>query len=198
MEGLGQLLKSHYQISELLTCVSLGALREQYPKACPDLIIIGMNKILHDSNLTIIGAVKSFFPDAHVITIGEISYLPMVIDFLRAGARGYLTYSIGSNQVLRCVTNVMDGKLFVPDELLPLIIRAQSKPLNWKITKSLTLREKHVAGLLIKDQKAAEIARELGVKPATIFATKRAIFTKLKIDTMYQLKQAYEELSWTH
>lgn len=198
MEGLGHLIKSHYQTSDLLTCVSLGALREQYPQACPDLIIIGMNKILHDSNLTIIGAVKSLFPNALVIAIGEIASLPMAIDFLRAGARGYLTYSTGHREVLHCVSNVLEGKLFVPDELLPLLIRAQSRPLSWKTTKSLTQREKHVGGMLIKGQKTADIARQLDVKPATVFATKRTIFTKLRIETLSQLKQAYEELSWTH
>ena len=198
MEGLGQLLRSQYQISDLFTCVSLGVLREQYPEAVPNLIIIEMSKILHDSNLAIIGAVKSFFPNASVIAIGEVASLPVVIDFLRAGAMGYLTYSVSPREVLRCVSNVLEGKMFVPDELLPLIIRAQEKPLK-KVTKTrLTYRERHIAGLLIKDQKAAEIALQLGVKPATIFATKRTIFTKLKIDSIFQLKRALEELSWTH
>lgn len=194
IEGLGHLLRNHYVVSDLWTSTSVGALREEHPEAQPDLVIVGMNKILHDSNLTIIGAVRHSFPDAGIVVISERSSLAVTLDFLRAGARGYLTYSIGPDEFLQCIRTVLNGKMFVPNELLPLMIREKDGTVQKNPTTRLTQREKHIAGLLGKDHKAGEIAKKLGVKAATIFATKRIIFRKLKIDTMFELKQACDEL----
>ncbi len=194
MEGLGHLLTNHYQIADLWTCASVGALRERYPDAYPDLVIIGMNKILHDSNLVVLGAVKAFFPAAKIVVISEHASLPVVLDFLRGGASGYVTYFISHDEFMQCISKVLKGKMFVPNELLPLMIREKHGLLQKKQTTRLTQREKYVAGLLSQDRRAGEIAKTLGVKAATIFATKRIIFRKLKIDTLFELKQAYDEL----
>lgn len=125
MEGLGHLLKNHFEISDLWTSTSIGALREQCPEAYPDLVIIGMNKILHDSNLVVLGGVKAAFPAAKVVVISERSALPIVLDFLRAGASGYLTYFIENEEFIQCISNVLRGKMFVPNEFLPHMIRAR-------------------------------------------------------------------------
>lgn len=194
MEGLGHMLKTHFEIPDLWTGTSIGALREQHPEAKPDLVIIGMNKILHDSNLAIIQAVKNFFPDACIVVISDRTSLSVVLDFLRAGAHGYITYSIGPDEFLQCIRKVTLGKMFVPYELLPQMIEEKNVNVQKSQTARLTQREKYIAGLLSNDHKAGEIAKKLGIKPTTVFATKRIIFRKLKIDTMFELKQACSEL----
>lgn len=193
-EGLGHLIKKHYEVSDLWACTNIGALLELHPKVDPDLVIIGMNKILHDSNLVVVRAVKTFFPTAIIVVVGERSTLPIVIDFLRAGVKGYITYSISSDEFTQCISKAMKGQKFVPNELLSLMIREKDGNALKKPTTRLTQREKSIASLLSNDQKASEIAKTLGVKAATVFATKRIIFKKLKIDSMLELKQACNEL----
>lgn len=194
MEGLGHLLKTHYEVDKLWTYTSVATLREQFPDAYPDIVIIGMNKILHDSNLVFLGAVKAFFSSAKIVVMSEHSSLPVVLDFLRAGASGYLPYSVSHDEFMLCISKILKGKMFVPNELLSIMITEKNRIPQKKSATRLTQREKNVASLLSQGQRASEIAKTLGVKAATIFAAKRIIFRKLKIDTMFELKQACDEL----
>ena len=194
MEGLGHLLKDHFEISNLWRTTSVGALRAEYPDAYPDLVIIGVSKILHENNLAVLATAKTFFPDAKLIVIGEHASLSSVLDFLRSGANGYLTYFIGQDEFVQCISLVLRGKRYVPSELLPVMISQKDGFLQKKQTTRLTERERYIAGLLCQDRRAGEIAKTLGVKATTIFATKRIIFRKLKIDTMLELKKVHEEL----
>jgi DNA-binding NarL/FixJ family response regulator len=116
-----------------------------------------------------------------------------VIAVVRAGARGYVTKSIGGEELADAITRVRGGDAvfsprlagFVLDAFAGQITEAEADP----ELDQLTMREREVLRLIARGYLYKEIALELGISAKTVEAHVSAVLRKLQLSNRHELSR---------
>lgn len=112
-----------------------------------------------------------------------------------AGARGYVTKSIGSDELLDAIQRVADGDAVFSPRLAGFVLGAFASHLptpDDPELDQLTTREREVLRLLARGYAYKEIARRLSISVKTVETHASAILRKL------QLSNRHELTDWAH
>lgn len=105
-----------------------------------------------------------------------------VREALAAGASGYVLKDASIAELRGAVAQVMAGQSVIPLNLINAVMREQDRaPDPVDAIALLTGREREVLDLVAKGQTNKEIARTLGVSPATVKAHVERIIAKLGV-----------------
>lgn len=110
---------------------------------------------------------------------------PLPKRLLKAGAAGYLTKACSSEELLRAVRQVHDGKRFISAALAQRLALEEGEgdsPFD-----QLSRRELEVAIGLAKGQSMTEVAERLHIAPKTVATHKYNLFAKLEIGDLVGL-----------
>lgn len=99
--------------------------------------------------------------------------------FLKAGARGYLSKSSGSEEVIATLELFFTGKRCKPQ-----VAEENTSPFQ-----QLSARELEVLPHLLNGRGIKETAVILGLKPNTVATFKARIFSKLEVNNLIELNQ---------
>jgi YesN/AraC family two-component response regulator len=86
---------------------------EQWKKHWPDLVLMDL-KMPEMSGLEAIARIRSEKADAAVVILTTFDGDEDVFKGIRAGARGYLLKDASSDELLRCVKTVCEGRNYIP------------------------------------------------------------------------------------
>ncbi|MCE7042806.1 response regulator transcription factor [Dyadobacter sp. CY312] len=191
-KGLSLLLRDHYSDSDIFELDNFKSIDTPGPDLTVDLIIVGINQVTVPENPGLINRMKQFFPGVSLIVYDEQVNSEMLINYLRSDVKGYLSKTNDLNELMICITDVLNGKKYVNSEvLIDLLLKncPDLKKREKKRNSTLTSHEHEIAQYLSQGMKTSLIAQTFGRKVSTISAIKANIFKKLEVDNVVSLKE---------
>ena len=140
----------------------------------------------------VIDAVKRTNPDIVFLALSVSDAAEDVIDVIRAGARGYLTKTVGADDLVDAIRRVRDGDAVFSPRLAGLVLDAfagdvpAGAALDPELDQ-LTPREREVLRLIARGYTYKEIARQLSLSVKTVETHVSAVLRKLQLSSRHEL-----------
>lgn len=140
----------------------------------------------------VIEAVRRTNPEIVFLALSVSDAPEDVIDVIRAGARGYLTKTVGADDLVDAVHRVRDGDAVFSPRLAGLVLDAfagdvpPGAVLDPELDQ-LTRREREVLRLLARGYTYKEIARQLTLSVKTVETHVSAVLRKLQLSSRHEL-----------
>jgi DNA-binding NarL/FixJ family response regulator len=158
----------------------------------PDVVLLDVH-MPGGGGVEVIRQVAQTNPSQRFLALSVSDAAEDVIAVVRAGARGYVTKSIGGEELADAVTRVRDGDAvfsprlagFVLDAFAGQITEAEADP----ELDQLTMREREVLRLIARGYLYKEIALELGISAKTVEAHVSAVLRKLQLSNRHELSR---------
>jgi DNA-binding NarL/FixJ family response regulator len=117
-----------------------------------------------------------------------------VIAVIRAGARGYVTKTISSHELVRAIVRVSDGDAVFSPRLAGFVLdafadRPGQAPISDPELDLLTPRERDVLRLLARGYAYKEIASELFISVKTVETHVSSVLRKTQLSNRYELSR---------
>ena len=111
-----------------------------------------------------------------------------VIAVIRAGARGYVTKTIGGEELADAIRRVHDGDAVFSPRLAGFVLDAfrEERPRDVELDQ-LTPREREVIQHIARGYLYKEIAQRLGISVKTVEAHVSSVLRKLQLSTRHEL-----------
>lgn len=197
-EGLRQVLKGLEENLEVLqagTCAQAFAMAQTHA----DLDLVLLDYHLPDMNgLDALGVFGAQHPELPIVLLSGTANVTIMRQVLQAGAAGFVTKACVSDELLRAVRNVLQGDIYLPQELRVASTSATeddsaSKPM-------LTHRQELVLRCLLDGLSNREIADHLHVSEETIKTHVAAILRHFDVQNRTQAvviaaRNGYQSLS---
>jgi DNA-binding NarL/FixJ family response regulator len=141
---------------------------------------------------TVIDAVRPTNPDVVFLALSVSDAAEDVIDVIRAGARGYLTKTVGADDLVEAIRRVRDGDAVFSPRLAGLVLDAFAGdvPPGAVLDPELDLltpREREVLRLIARGYTYKEIARQLSLSVKTVETHVSAVLRKLQLSNRHEL-----------
>jgi DNA-binding NarL/FixJ family response regulator len=140
----------------------------------------------------IIEAVAETHPDVKFLALSVSDAAEDVISLIRAGARGYVTKTIETDELVHAIERVHAGDAFFSPRLAGFVLDAFAGeidvPTDPEIDQ-LTVREKEVLRLIARGYTYKEVAKRLNISVKTVETHVSAVLRKLQLSNRHQLTQ---------
>ena len=152
-----------------------------------DVVVLSCDPSDRDHQIDTLRELHSRYPSVRLIFSADKYDRNLVIDALRAGAKGLFCRADQSFRALcRCITVVNRGQFWVSTEQLGYVIEAlragvPHRVVNAKNVGLLTPREEQVANLIADGRGNREVAQQFGIKENTIKKSLLRIYEKLGV-----------------
>lgn len=172
-------------------CRYAGSLEElrAYVELDADAVVLACADDLSSRDL--IELVGSAHSSARLVIFGVPRDQQVILDYLEAGAAGYVPEEVGASGLVERVRAVWDGScLLCPEVAAEMMSRiaclARVPAVNGGRRDSLTPREQQVLGLIRRGLSNAEIADELVVEVGTVKNHVHAVLKKLGVSSRHE------------
>jgi DNA-binding NarL/FixJ family response regulator len=160
----------------------------------PDVVLLDVH-LPGGGGQAVIAAVKREHPDVRFLALSASDAPEDVIAVIRAGARGYVTKTISTDDLADAIRRVADGDAvfshrlagFVLDAFAAAPSPADVKPSFDPELDQLTSREREVLRLIAQGYTYKEIARELYISVKTVETHVSSVLRKLQLSSRHQL-----------
>jgi DNA-binding NarL/FixJ family response regulator len=141
---------------------------------------------------TVITQVLATNPGVRFLALSVSDAAEDVIGVIRAGARGYVTKTIGPDELVDAVGRVRDGDAVFSPRLAGFVLDAFGGDVSAATTidpelDQLTKREREVLRLIARGYTYKELARHLDISVKTVETHVSAVLRKLQLSTRHQL-----------
>ncbi len=141
--------------------------------------LIMLDYVLPDgTGMDVIDAAKRLSPDAKIVIFSGEAGGATVKQLLEAGVNGFMSKSIGSDEIAIVLRSVMEGRDYTGEAHMR--IEADLKA-DYETMKSLTRREIELITLCASGLSAKAIAEEMNITPHSVENMKSAVFGKLGV-----------------
>jgi len=140
----------------------------------------------------IIEAVNETHPDVKFLALSVSDAAEDVIALIRAGARGYVTKTIETDELVRAIERVQAGDAFFSPRLAGFVLDAFAGEIEVPSdpeVDQLTVREKEVLRLIARGYTYKEVAKRLNISVKTVETHVSAVLRKLQLSNRHQLTQ---------
>jgi DNA-binding NarL/FixJ family response regulator len=141
--------------------------------------------------LAVLEAVSKTLPDTRFLALSVSDAAEDVIALIRAGASGYVTKTISSDDLADAIARVADGDAVFSPRLAGFVLDAfRDAPVMPSIDPEidlLTPREREVLRLLARGYAYKEIAAELFISIKTVETHASNVLRKLQLSSRHQL-----------
>jgi DNA-binding NarL/FixJ family response regulator len=139
----------------------------------------------------VLETLKAEQPDLVFLALSVSDAAEDVIAVIRAGARGYVTKSISSDELATAVTRVRDGDAVFSPRLAGFVLDAFAGDTPPTVTDpemdQLSPREREVMRLIARGYTYKEIARRLSLSIKTVETHVSAVLRKLQLSSRHEL-----------
>jgi len=182
--GLLEVLRSDPEIRFLGTDDPIKILALKGPPADlrPDVVIVSHSLLVH-FRLSIIGHLKTVFPNANLLATGYERSLNSIAEILRAGTTGYFLLTSDPPNLLKALRVVKSGQIWAPRDAVALMGADDLQTAAELVTPTeLAILEFLEEGLSNKD-----IARKLDLAPVTVKAHLTRLYRRFGVKTRLEL-----------
>ena len=140
----------------------------------------------------VVEAIAPELPDVRFLALSASDAADDVIGAIRAGARGYLTKTVSSDDLVGAITQVADGDAVFSPRLAGFVLDAFAAipvgALDSELAQ-LTPREREVLQHVARGYTYREIAAALFISIKTVETHVSAVLRKLQLDNRHQLSR---------
>jgi DNA-binding NarL/FixJ family response regulator len=161
----------------------------------PDVVLLDVH-MPEGGGRAVLEQVRQQLPDASAVRFLALSVSDAaedVIGLIRAGARGYVTKSISSQELVVAIEQVADGDAVFSPRLAGFVLDAFASrpdaPVVDPELDQLTNREREVLRLLARGYAYKEVAKELYISIKTVETHASNVLRKLQMSNRYELSR---------
>jgi DNA-binding NarL/FixJ family response regulator len=159
----------------------------------PDVVLLDVH-LPDGGGAEVLRKVRTTHPDVVFLALSVSDAAEDVIAVIRAGARGYVTKTISSQELVRAVTRVSDGDAVFSPRLAGFVLdafadRPGAAPISDPELDLLTPRERDVLRLLARGYAYKEIASELFISVKTVETHVSSVLRKTQLSNRYELSR---------
>lgn len=154
------------------------------------------------NSLAIVESVKKGFPDIKVIGMGLAPTQSDILEFVQAGAAGFILKNATLEDVIKTIRAVAEGQTMLPPPMTGSLFSQVAEHAILKGRKGfksairMTQREKEVIALIVEGMSNKQIADKLNIATFTVKSHVHNILEKLALQSRLQIaKFAQDEKS---
>lgn len=160
---------------------------------CMDIHMPGMNGI------EVTRALHAVLPQVKVVALSAYADQHYVTDMLGAGASGYVTKAEASDELLRAIRTVVNGRIYLGQDVAAALAGARPGQRHAPLG-ALGARERQVLKLVAEGHTSQQIAELLFIAASTVEVHRRNIMRKLNLHSVAELTRymvsAEREANW--
>lgn len=183
IEGLERLLGERYEIIGKLT--DGRGVVDNVCRLRPDVILLDLS-IPYVSGLEVMRRLRAGKIPFKAIVLTMHADASLAVESLRMGASAFVLKQSSGSELLRALDLVLGGATYLPAQITKravLMMMAGDDPSR----AELTTRQVEVLRLIVRGQRAKEIAATLGVSTRAVEATKYRIMQQLQVRSTAEL-----------
>lgn len=135
------------------------------------------------SGIALIQQIKAAYPKLVVLVLSMHQESQYAVQAIRAGAAGYITKSMASQQLIEGIRKTVRGGTFISAAVAEKLVRELQQPENQLPHARLTAREFQIFQMLVEGRSVNEIADALSLSNKTVSTHKANIQDKMDIET---------------
>ena len=159
-------------------------------RTAPDVVLLDVH-LPGGGGAEVIKQVLPINPHVKFLALSVSDAAQDVIGVIRAGARGYVTKSISSDELLEGMTRVAAGDAVFSPRLAGFVLDAFSGAVDMSSIDEeldrLSTREREVLKLIARGYSYKEVARELFISIKTVETHVSSVLRKLQLSNRHQL-----------
>jgi DNA-binding NarL/FixJ family response regulator len=155
----------------------------------PDVVLVDVH-MPAGGGARVIREVLATHPDVRFLALSVSDAPEDVIATIRAGARGYVTKTIGPDELSEAVAAVAAGDAVFSPRLAGFVLDAfagAAPPATDPELEQLTPREREVLRLIARGYAYKEVARDLEISVKTVESHVSSVLRKLQLSSRHQL-----------
>lgn len=155
----------------------------------PDVVLVDVH-MPGGGGLAVVNNVLETHPDMRFLALSVSDAAEDVIAMIRAGARGYVTKSIGPDELLAAIERVKAGDAVFSPRLAGFVLDAFADTLQAPVDPELdqlTPREKEVLRQIARGYSYKQVARRLSISVKTVETHVSAVLRKLQLSNRHEL-----------
>ena len=184
LEGLVEVVGTATDVDEAIAAIRA---------AKPDVVLLDVH-MPGGGGAAVIAGVAPACPDVRFLALSVSDAAEDVIAVIRAGARGYVTKTIGPDDLADAVRRVHEGDAVFSPRLAGFVLDAFANGGDSPAAAAadpeldqLTARERDVLRLIARGYTYKEIARRLEISVKTVETHVSAVLRKLQLSTRHEL-----------
>jgi len=187
LSGVQAELSEHFAIAG--TATDLDEAVTAILETSPDVILVDVH-IPGGGGVTVVRNVLDKDTDARFLALSASDAPDDVIAMIRAGARGYVTKSIGTEELVAAVHRVRDGDAVFSPRLAGFVLDAFSGAIEAPDDPELdqlTAREREVLRLIARGHAYKQVARRMDISIKTVETHMTSVLRKLQLSNRHEL-----------
>lgn len=161
--------------------------------ATPDVVLLDVH-MPDGGGAEVLRRIRPELPDVVFLALSVSDAAEDVIAVIRAGARGYVTKTISSRELVTAITRVAIGDAVFSPRLAGFVLdafadRPGAPPISDPDLDLLTPRERDVLRLLARGYAYKEIASELFISVKTVETHVSSVLRKTQLSNRYELSR---------
>jgi two-component system nitrate/nitrite response regulator NarL len=164
----------------------------------PELMILDL--ALPGNAIATISQITSHYPGTRIIGFTAVTGIEHAVGALEAGARGYVSKSCPTDELVNAARAVVSGATYVSENFASGAITALKNASVRKVAMQvliLTAREDQIVGLLLGGRTNKEIASDLGLTERTVKHYMTVLMQKLNVRNRVEVAMAAQKLRRT-
>lgn len=159
-------------------------------RSTPDVVLLDVH-LPGGGGAEVVKQVHATNPDIKFLALSVSDAAEDVIGVIRAGARGYVTKSIGTDELIEAIGRVATNDAVFSPRLAGFVLDAFSGSIDVASIDEdldrLSQREREVLKLIARGYSYKEVARELFISIKTVETHVSSVLRKLQLSNRYQL-----------
>ncbi len=126
---------------------------------------------------------KHVAPNLPVLILSGYGEAQYALNLIRNGCKGYLSKDADSDEIIKAIRTIANGKRYISAELAELMSEQLSHPTEKQLHETLSDREFQVFFKLSSGLSATEIGEELNISVKTVSTYRSRILEKMSLKT---------------
>ena len=191
-DGIFAILKPHKDIVIIATSGDGKNTLIKIKQLKPNVVLLDLG-LRSQNSLRVVEVVKKDFPQAKIIVMDLAPVQADILQYVKAGANGFILKDASLNDFLITIRTVADGSTVLPplliDSLFSQIVDHAVREGKSKIKNAvqMTKRERQVIGLLSEGISNKEIAQKIHISTYTVKSHIHNIMEKLALHTRLEI-----------
>jgi two-component system, NarL family, invasion response regulator UvrY len=122
---------------------------------------------------------KHIAPDVSVLVLSGYAEEQYALNLMRSGCKGYLSKNADSDEIIKAIRTIANGKKYISSELAELMTNELSHPSEKQLHETLSEREFQVFYKLASGSTPTAIAEELHISIKTVSTYRTRILEKM-------------------
>ncbi len=179
-QGLKGLLADSDQVTVVGDASDIVSARKLISLEKPDIILMDISLGEKESGIDFTEELTKKYKSIKIIALSMHKESSIIKSILKKGAKGYLLKDSTSDQLIEAIVKVHGGEVFYTDEIKEIVMNSLLSQEKGN-TPRLSMREKDVLSLIIKELTTNEIAEKLFISSGTVETHRRNMISKLGV-----------------